>query len=349
MDLTPPSFNTSPASPEQTYTRSPQCDPNSCCPPDSAASYPSPTLLEFQYRAASPYPSSIPEALLGDSSLPSLESMIHATWGPAPDAMTAASPPASVSSAAANLVSAEYDPFAAYDHCLPQSYASNDSYQASSNVAVLPRTPPPSTGTCARTPTPVTTREPFSYAQDPETQRIKNEGHGTYSPALEHANYSAAASMHAAYHGDGFPANPQTYVVDNPTQGWTKQEFEAAQLYTIPPAHQASMPHTNRRATGGTRPRRTSRKHTTREEANFQCEVKGCGKFFSRSYNFKSHMETHDDKREYPFPCPIKDCTKRFVRKTDLQRHHQSVHMKERNHRCDYCTRLFARKDTLRR
>ncbi|KAG7150040.1 Zinc finger protein PLAG1 like [Verticillium longisporum] len=60
-------------------------------------------------------------------------------------------------------------------------------------------------------------------------------------------------------------------------------------------------------------------------------------------------METHDDKREYPFPCQIGDCNKRFVRKTDLQRHHQSVHTKERNHKCDYCSRLFARKDTLRR
>jgi hypothetical protein len=25
------------------------------------------------------------------------------------------------------------------------------------------------------------------------------------------------------------------------------------------------------------------------------------------------------------------------------------VHIKERNYRCDYCSRLFARKDTLRR
>jgi len=60
-------------------------------------------------------------------------------------------------------------------------------------------------------------------------------------------------------------------------------------------------------------------------------------------------METHDASREYPFPCPLKDCNKKFVRKTDLQRHHQSVHMKQRNHRCDYCSRYFARKDTLRR
>jgi len=60
-------------------------------------------------------------------------------------------------------------------------------------------------------------------------------------------------------------------------------------------------------------------------------------------------METHDAGRVYPFPCPVKDCSKKFVRKTDLARHHQSVHMKQRNHQCDYCSRFFARKDTLRR
>jgi len=70
---------------------------------------------------------------------------------------------------------------------------------------------------------------------------------------------------------------------------------------------------------------------------------------FSRSYNYKAHLETHDEKREYPFPCQVPDCNKRFVRKTDLQRHHASVHLRERTHKCDYCGRMFARKDTLRR
>jgi hypothetical protein len=40
---------------------------------------------------------------------------------------------------------------------------------------------------------------------------------------------------------------------------------------------------------------RPVRRHTTKEEANFQCTVRGCGKFFGRSYNFKSHMETHQE------------------------------------------------------
>jgi hypothetical protein len=91
------------------------------------------------------------------------------------------------------------------------------------------------------------------------------------------------------------------------------------------------------------------RKTTAAEDANFKCKVPGCGKFFNRSYNYRAHMETHDSGRVYPFPCPIEGCTKKFVRKTDLNRHHQSVHMKDRSHQCEYCNRFFSRKDTLRR
>ena len=33
----------------------------------------------------------------------------------------------------------------------------------------------------------------------------------------------------------------------------------------------------------------------------------------------------------------------------DLQRHHQSTHINQRNHQCNYCSKLFAREDALRR
>lgn len=87
----------------------------------------------------------------------------------------------------------------------------------------------------------------------------------------------------------------------------------------------------------------------SQQEGSFRCEVEGCGKLFTRSYNYKAHLETHDERREYPFHCHVDGCDKKFARKTDLQRHHQSVHMKERNHGCAFCGRFFARKDTLRR
>ncbi|KAL8796125.1 MAG: hypothetical protein Q9195_001458 [Heterodermia aff. obscurata] len=69
------------------------------------------------------------------------------------------------------------------------------------------------------------------------------------------------------------------------------------------------------------------RQRTTPEEATHECRV--CGKLFKRSYNWKSHMETHNPERKYPHPCTHMNgntlCTKKFQRKTDLDRHVDSV------------------------
>ena len=69
------------------------------------------------------------------------------------------------------------------------------------------------------------------------------------------------------------------------------------------------------------------RQRTTPEEATHECRV--CGKLFKRSYNWKSHMETHNPERKYPHPCTAmtgsNPCTKKFQRKTDLDRHYDSV------------------------
>ena len=69
------------------------------------------------------------------------------------------------------------------------------------------------------------------------------------------------------------------------------------------------------------------RQRTTPEEATHECRV--CGKLFKRSYNWKSHMETHNPERKYPHPCTAMvgntPCSKKFQRKTDLDRHFDSV------------------------
>lgn len=83
--------------------------------------------------------------------------------------------------------------------------------------------------------------------------------------------------------------------------------------------------------------------------AIYKCETVGCGKLFERSWNYKLHLETHEDDREYPFPCTVPGCSKKFVRRTDLLRHSSSVHTQAKESRCDFCGRIFATKDTLRR
>ena len=110
------------------------------------------------------------------------------------------------------------------------------------------------------------------------------------------------------------------------------------------------------------------RQRTTPDEATHECRV--CGKLFKRSYNWKSHLETHNPERKYPHPCTKKAgdalCTKKFQRKTDLDRHvasvsfahrgfmgdadvNRQVHLKARNYKCSLCDHGFARRDTLRR
>lgn len=179
----------------------------------------------------------------------------------------------------------------------------------------------------------------------------------SFGQNLDVGHYPSPRSVSGPYVSDAvvYPTTTTAgYMPESHLAVWPRQDFPAldADFYPAPASDSSSAyaPDARRQARLSPRTRLgKTRKVTTKDEANFQCEVKGCGKYFSRSYNYKAHMETHDDKRAYPFPCLVGDCNKRFVRKTDLQRHHQSVHMKERNHKCDFCGRLFARKDTLRR
>ncbi|KAK7428760.1 hypothetical protein QQZ08_004685 [Neonectria magnoliae] len=275
--------------------------------------------------------------------------MSHNTWV-TPDDMVAAPTSAPSSSTVPNILPADYESFATYEPCIPASFGTHGPYlPPPPSHSSFSHPPLPSTDNPARTPS-ISTRPPYGYLHDPSAQRFRLEGSAAYGQGFERQHYQSSVATSAPYSSEGSPFGPtlQPDLGDTSVPVWPKQDSDTSQTY-FSPQTQGSDLGQDRQMLKTTRPRRPPRKHTTKEEANFQCEVKGCGKFFSRSYNYKSHLETHDEKREYPFPCPVEGCTKKFVRKTDLQRHHQSVHMKERNHKCDYCGRLFARKDTLRR
>jgi hypothetical protein len=189
-----------------------------------------------------------------------------------------------------------------------------------------------------------------SYKVSPPTQSKDHSDSPQISPLVTSSPYQG--SLDATFYQD-----------QHSPMGWPKIEYSGPQ--DLPSISSLPIPPYDRRFESQERSvsgshgqpcvhstiarTRQPRKLTTKEDANFQCHVKGCGKLFKRSSNFKVHMETHDTSREYLFPCLLKDCNKTFARNVDLQRHHRSVHMKQRNHRCDYCSRGFARKDTLRR
>ncbi|OTB01561.1 hypothetical protein M426DRAFT_213376 [Hypoxylon sp. CI-4A] len=343
LQLSPPSLTRSPASP-----------PSTNCSDSPTLDYPSPEFVDPIYKIASLFEQSMPSNMDSENSLPPLDVMTSAGWSG-----TTVLHPSSTSSAP-NMSSADYDPFAHYDPNMHASYSHELYPSHPTQASILSNsTPPPMSSATARSPDP-STRHAFQYSHSASPiPRIKMDNAAATSDYAgpELTQYPSPRSAHSLpldSGGYGSAAGSSGYLSDVPSGTWPKSDypgFDQDQYYAGPTSAAAALSHDRRqlRVPVSRTPRRQTRKLTTKEEANFQCEVKGCGKLFSRSYNFKAHMETHDEKREYPFPCTVPDCTKKFVRKTDLQRHNQSVHMKEKNHTCDYCARRFARKDTLRR
>ncbi|ESZ94710.1 hypothetical protein SBOR_4904 [Sclerotinia borealis F-4128] len=262
-----------------------------------------------------------------------------------------------------NILSAEYDPFASYP-AVSAPY-SNDIYTTSQIVehSNLPASPLHSSNISQRSSLSSAPRSGiFTQAGSNHsyTPHIKMEDHSEYAPSGDSFTLGSPHNINTPFVSAAapYPGTLETSYYDQ--SPWAeKVEYTSTDL---PPFSALQIPTYDRRSESQDgspsqdlrRPSvvartRGPRKLTTKEDANFQCRVKGCGKLFGRSYNYKAHMETHDADREYPFPCVVDNCTKKFVRKTDLQRHNQSVHMKQRNYKCDYCSRFFARKDTLRR
>lgn len=344
MELTPPpSLTRSPSSPANTY-----------CPSErSSLDYPSPGLVEQQYKISSIYGDqscAVTPPMDPETSLPPLDSMGHPDWN-----NTTVIHSVSSASGMPSILSSEYDSFGSY----PYSHDVYHPHSASHAPSIHSSSPPP-TSSAPRSPA-APARATMPYTPGPMTPRVKMEGSEYSQSSMEaSSHYPSPRSVHTSFPSDNGPYTTSStsggYLSDSGSTSWPphKHEFQPVEPEHFypgppPPPTSAFLHHDPRRQYRITRPRRAPRRLTTKEEANFQCEVKGCGKLFSRSYNFKAHMETHDEKREYPFPCQVPDCNKKFVRKTDLQRHHQSVHLRERTHKCDYCSRMFARKDTLRR
>ncbi|KAF8634362.1 hypothetical protein AX17_004212 [Amanita inopinata Kibby_2008] len=81
-------------------------------------------------------------------------------------------------------------------------------------------------------------------------------------------------------------------------------------------------------------------------DAAFQCPVPGCGSTFTRSFNLKGHLRSHNE--EKPFVCQWPGCGKGFARQHDCKRHEQ-LHTNFRPFVCEGCQKQFARMDALNR
>ncbi|KAI9003122.1 hypothetical protein BC832DRAFT_532326 [Gaertneriomyces semiglobifer] len=74
----------------------------------------------------------------------------------------------------------------------------------------------------------------------------------------------------------------------------------------------------------------------------YMCQT--CKRIFTRLYNLKSHIRSHQGLR--PYKCKI--CDASFTRNHDLNRH-ERTHVDLKPFNCDVCGKSFSRKDALRR
>ncbi|KAI9891074.1 MAG: hypothetical protein M1814_003273 [Vezdaea aestivalis] len=254
-----------------------------------------------------------------DTHTPTAAMLPHITSGPSP-----------------NIYSADFSPFAQISPDHPSFYPITSGPACESSVPELTSSPSPS-----RT---LSTRSSVSSVGPPESYLYS--GPECYSSSVkmeesgEWMNPMAGGQMptHMSIYNPMYSSEPSWSTPYGPPS-------------SMPYTHQHTRPDVSSYAEpkpiSNTERTRKRRRLTTAAEANHTCDI--CGKLFSRSYNYKAHMDTHNPAREHPHVCTIKNCNKKFVRKTDLLRHHQSVHDKQRNFQCSLCEHMFARKDTLRR
>jgi len=91
---------------------------------------------------------------------------------------------------------------------------------------------------------------------------------------------------------------------------------------------------------------KTASANRRRAEANFVCPVPGCGSTFTRHFNLRGHMRSHNEER--PFKCKWPGCEKGFARQHDCKRH-EALHLNIRPYTCEGCQKTFARMDALNR
>ncbi|KAG8212955.1 hypothetical protein J3R82DRAFT_11321 [Butyriboletus roseoflavus] len=83
-----------------------------------------------------------------------------------------------------------------------------------------------------------------------------------------------------------------------------------------------------------------------KQDANFLCPMPGRGSTFTRSFNLKGHMRSHD--KDWPFQCKWPGCGRGFVRQHSC-RYHEQFHCKSRPFTCEGCNKIFPRIGALNR
>lgn len=150
------------------------------------------------------------------------------------------------------------------------------------------------------------------------------------SPALSISSQGSSFSQHSGRMPmpDGAQATPQVPGLPGQIQ--------------VPKARVARMKVTSVATEMASTSRRTN-------EGVFRCPIPGCGSTFTRHFNLKGHLRSHNDER--PYKCLYDGCPKAvigFARQHDCKRH-MLLHEGLRPFECEGCGKKFARLDALTR
>ena len=249
-----------------------------------------------------------------------------------------------------DIFSAAIDPFSGFPGSTTSDMVSGQSPEA----PALEYSPPPSSNVQSHRGS-ISSYAPSDSSECAYTPRVKGEDSSEwYTPATsEHVLQRNVAQAPVAYTPGSATLPSQTEDLYRPSQSedvyrnqhadWSKADT-ASCVSEMRASADGRIPHFEMQPILPSASRiKKKRQRTTPEEATHECGV--CGKFFKRSYNWKSHLETHNPDRKYPHPCTAMagdvPCTKKFQRKTDLDRHNDSVRdehqMVAAFEQADYC------------
>ncbi|KAK3174307.1 hypothetical protein OEA41_001551 [Lepraria neglecta] len=342
MNLTPQSMR-SPMSPEYQQSKRSFSSQRPCYP---ATPQPEPASLEQPNRGLGIFDCPIPQQQSTVQELPPSpqpsDSWSHSSVMEQ-DFPQISQPP--------DIFTPAFDPFSGYSNGANSGMITTQSPEAPG--LVFCQTPPSTNMPSHRSSisSSYSSPESFQHGNEYYTPRVKQEDPNEWYPAPGNDQVlqrSMTTQYMSPYNGISPINGPSDDFYKNQHNDWSKQNMGYPVDFTNEGARSKfdaapTLPSVNRI--------KKKRQRTTPEEATHDCRV--CGKLFKRSYNWKSHLETHNPERKYPHPCTAMagntPCTKKFQRKTDLDRHYDSVHLKARNHRCNLCGHRFARRDTLRR
>ena len=98
-------------------------------------------------------------------------------------------------------------------------------------------------------------------------------------------------------------------------------------------------------SSSGLRVHERSHRATLEEQRPHVCRIGECQERFVQAGHRDSHELTHTGQKQHI--CTLGDCTRSFSRPDDLKAHEDIVHLGMPGHKCNVCSRTFARKANL--